>query len=59
VLSTAPITAPSFDETAGICTIVAVVDTHRVLRVRVNQVTAELTLEFSVVAGTVDGLNTL
>jgi hypothetical protein len=34
VLSTAPITAPSFDETAGICAIVAVVDTRRVLRAR-------------------------
>jgi hypothetical protein len=28
VLSTVPITAPSFDETAGICAIVAVVDTR-------------------------------
>jgi hypothetical protein len=34
MLSTAPITAPSFDETSGICAIVAVVDTRRVLRAR-------------------------
>jgi hypothetical protein len=34
VLSTAPITEPPFDETAGICPIVAVVDTRRVLRAR-------------------------
>jgi hypothetical protein len=33
VLSTVPITAPSFDETARICTIVAVVDTRSVLQV--------------------------
>jgi hypothetical protein len=33
-MSTAPIIAPSFDKTAGICAIVAVVDTRRVLRVR-------------------------
>jgi hypothetical protein len=33
VLSTAPITAPSFDETSGICAIVAVVEC-RVLRAR-------------------------
>jgi hypothetical protein len=32
VLSTAPNTAPSFDETARICAIPAVVDTRRVLR---------------------------
>jgi hypothetical protein len=31
VLSTAPITAPSFDDTTGICAIRAVVDTRRVL----------------------------
>jgi hypothetical protein len=31
---TAPITAPSFDKGAGICAIVAVVDTRGVLRVR-------------------------
>jgi hypothetical protein len=34
MLSTAPITVPSFDETAGICAIVGVVDTGRVLRAR-------------------------
>jgi hypothetical protein len=34
VLSTAPITASSFDETARICAIVAVVDTRRVFRAR-------------------------
>jgi hypothetical protein len=32
VLSTEPITVPSFNETEGICTIVAVVDTRRVLQ---------------------------
>jgi hypothetical protein len=34
MLSTALITAPSFDETSRICAIVAVVDTRRVLRAR-------------------------
>jgi hypothetical protein len=34
VLSTAPITAPSFDETAGICAIVAVVDTRSLVGAR-------------------------
>jgi hypothetical protein len=34
VLSTAPNTAPSFDETAWICAIPAVVDTRRALRAR-------------------------
>jgi hypothetical protein len=33
-MSTAPITEPSFDETARICAIPAVVDTRRVLRAR-------------------------
>jgi hypothetical protein len=32
--STAPITAPSFDEATGICATVAMVDTRRVLRAR-------------------------
>jgi hypothetical protein len=34
LLSTAPITAPSFDETAGICAIVAVVDTRSLVGAR-------------------------
>jgi hypothetical protein len=34
MLSTALITAPSFDETSGICAIVAVVDKRSVLRAR-------------------------
>jgi hypothetical protein len=41
LLSTAPITAPSIDEIAGICAIVAVVDTRRVLRVQETTASGE------------------